>query len=191
VKLWTDHIRTFAAHRGLDFTHPDSLLYFSVHGTPVKYIHDGNRYDRYAFEHCAEIAAALDADRYAVGFQNHTNRRIVWTQPDNEVRIREAAERRLIVVPISFLREQSETLAELDHELRDFADGLGKEFHRVPVPHGDPALPVLMADLACEAASENPGAGRVLSRCRCRAGDGTWCTNGARELPASPYVPPA
>ena len=188
VQLWAGHIRAFVAQRRLDLSDADTLLYFSVHGTPVKYLRDGNRYDRYVAEHCAAVAAALGAPRYGVGFQNHTNRRIAWTQPDNEDRIRLASERRLVVVPISFLREQSETLSELDHELREHVESLGKEYHRVPVPHDDPALPGLLADMLEDLVAADARVRGVLTRCRCRARDGTWCTNGARDLPPSPYV---
>jgi ferrochelatase len=170
------HVRRFLDDRDLDLSDPDTLLYFSVHGTPVRYLAEG-RYDRYVFEHCADVARRLGADRYRVGFQNHANRRIPWTQPDNEDAIRSVSERRLVVVPISFMHEQSETLAELDHELSAFIEGLGREAHRVPVPHDDPAFPPLLADL-------------VLSACHCCPMDDTWCTNGLRDLPPSPYVPP-
>lgn len=190
LRLRADHIRRFVEERGLDLRDPDTLLYFSMHGTPIKYLQDGNRYDRYVFEHCRDVAAALGVgERYAVGFQNHTNRRIAWTQPDNEDRLREVTERRLVVAPISFMKEQSETLAELDHELKAFVeDELGKEFHRVPIPWDDPEFAAYMADLLMEVASADPTANGVLGRCRCRPGDGTWCTNGFREVAPSPYV---
>lgn len=191
LKLRADHIRAFVQERGLDLNDPDTILYFSMHGTPLKYLYEGNRYDRYVYEHCRDVAAALGADRYAVGFQNHTNRRIPWTQPDNEDRIREVTERRLVVAPISFMKEQSETLAELDHELRDFVEELGKEFHRVPIPHDDPALATYMADLLEEIVRVDPAANGVLGKCRCRPGDATWCTNGFREVAPSPYLPQA
>ncbi|HSG09631.1 MAG TPA: ferrochelatase [Longimicrobiales bacterium] len=184
------HIRSFVEAQGLDLNDPDTLLYFSMHGTPLKYLEDGNRYDRYVFEHCRDVAAAAGATRYAVGFQNHTNRRIPWTQPDNEDRLRQVTERRVVVAPISFMKEQSETLAELDHELREFVeDELGKEFHRVPIPwdHGDFAQ--YMCDLLQEVTATDPAAGGVLGKCRCRPGDATWCTNGFREVAPSPYVP--
>src|SRR5690606_9982039 len=130
VRLRVDNIRAYVEEHGIDLPDPDTLLYFSVHGTPIKYLQEGNRYDRYVEEQCRDIAAALGTDRHGVGFQNHTNRRIAWTQPDNEDRIRQAPERRLVIVPISFMHEQSETLAELDHAVRDFIEGLGKEYHR-------------------------------------------------------------
>jgi len=188
VELRAGSIRSFVRDRGLDLSEPDTLLYFSVHGTPVKYLREGNRYDRYVDEHCRDVAGRLGADRYAVGFQNHTNRKIAWTQPDNEARLREAPEGRLVVVPISFMKEQSETLAELDHELRAFAEGLGKEFHRVPVPHEHAAFPRIMADLTEQLLADDPGATGLLSRCRCSSVDGAWCTNGMRDLPPSPYI---
>lgn len=189
VSLRVENIRSFAAERGLDLGDPDTLLYFSVHGTPIKYLEEGNRYDRYVEEQCREIAAALGADRYGVGFQNHTNRRIAWTQPDNEDRIREAPERTLVVVPLSFMHEQSETLAELDHEMRDFVEGLGKAFHRVPVPHDYPAFTECLADLVESLVTGSESVGVPLARCRCAPLPGIRCTNGARDLPPSPFGP--
>jgi ferrochelatase len=191
LRLRVGQIRRFVEQRGLDLDDPDTLLYFSAHGTPLKYLREGNRYDRYVHEHCQDVARALGTDRSATGFQNHGNRGIPWTRPDNEDCLRQVAERRLVVIPISFMKEQSETLAELDHELREFVEGLGKEFHRVPVPWDDPGLPLLFADLLAQLVSDDPGALGLLGPCRCRPRDDTWCTNGLRDLPPSPYVPAA
>lgn len=188
VGLRTDQIRGFVADRDLDLDDPETLLYFSVHGTPLEYLHEGNRYDRYVEEQCREIARRLGADRYGVGFQNHTNRRIAWTRPDNEDRIREARETRLVVVPISFMHEQSETLAELDHELREFVEGLGKELHRVPVPHDAERFVSLLSDLLAALFGEDGGGRTSLTPCRCVPYDGVRCTNGHRDLPPSPYA---
>lgn len=186
VALRADHVRDFMSARGLDARDRDTLLYFSVHGTPIKYLDEGSRYDRYVEEHCRDVAARVGAPRYAVGFQNHTNRRVRWTQPDNEDRIREATERKLVVVPISFMHEQSETLVELDHGVRAFAESLGKEFHRVPVPHDAPRFHAVLADLVegLLAGASAP----LFARCRCVAAACTWCTNGMRDLPPSPYA---
>ena len=189
LSMRAGHIREFVEERGLDLGDPDTLLYFSMHGTPLKYLKDGNRYDRYVHEHCRDVAAELGIDRYAVGFQNHTNRRIPWTQPDNEDRLREVKERCLVVAPISFMKEQSETLAELDHELKEFVEELGKEFHRVPIPWDAPDFAAYMADLLGEVIAVDPAANGVLGKCRCRPGDNTWCTNGFREVAPSPFLP--
>lgn len=192
LAMRAEHIRSFVRERELDLRDPDTILYFSAHGTPVKYITEGNRYDRYVEEHCRDIAEALGVgDRFAVGFQNHTNRRIAWTWPDNEERIRTLAERRLVVDPVSFIHEQSETLDELDRELRAEVEELGKEMYRVPVPHGDPRFAGVLADLVGHGLGQSSAEGLALASCRCRPIPGTWCTNGARDLPPSPYIGPA
>jgi ferrochelatase len=191
ARLRVQNVRSFLAEHDLDVTDPDTLLYFSVHGTPIKYLEEGNRYDRYVEEQCREIASALGTERYGVGFQNHTNRRIAWTQPDNEDRIREAGEGRLVVVPISFMHEQSETLAELDQEMKGFVEGLGKEFHRVPVPHDEEAFTAFLADLVQGLVTGPETAPVPLARCRCAPLEDVWCTNGARDLPPSPFGPAA
>ena len=191
LALRVDHIRAFATERGLDLRDPDTILYFSAHGTPVKYITEGNRYDRYVEEHCRQIAEALGVgDRFAVGFQNHTNRRIAWTWPDNEERIRTLVERRLVVDAVSFIHEQSETLDELDRELRAEIEAMGKEMYRVPVPHDDPRFAGVLAALVGQALGQSWVADFSLSSCRCRPKPGTWCTNGARDLKPSPYIRP-
>ena len=189
LDLRVDHIRRFLEENDLDLQDPDTLLYFSAHGTPVKYLVDGSRYDRYVEEHCRDIAEALGAPDFAVGFQNHTNRGIQWTQPDNEDRIVELAATRLVVDPVSFVHEQSETLAELDHELREFIEEQGKVMYRVPVPHEHPDFPALLATLIQDAMATAGGASGLLAPCRCRPVARTFCTNGARDLPESPYLP--
>ncbi len=191
LAMRAEHISSFVRERELDLRDPGTILYFSAHGTPVKYITEGNRYDRYVEEHCRDIATALGVgDRFAVGFQNHTNRRIAWTRPDNEERIRTLAERRLVVDAVSFIHEQSETLDELDRELRAEVEGLGKEMYRVPVPHGDPRFAGVLVDLVGQALGQSWVEEVPLASCRCRPIPGTWCTNGARDLPPSPYIEP-
>jgi ferrochelatase len=85
--------------------------------------------------------------KYELGYQNHTNRPIEWTQPDIEKVIEEVDADRVIVDPCSFIHEQSETLAELDHDLKEKAEERGLSFYRVPVPHDDPHFIQLLADL--------------------------------------------
>jgi len=183
TELRARNIRRYCHEHGLDTTDDDTLLYFSAHGTPVKYLEEGSRYDRYVEEHCAAVARAVGTERWTVGFQNHTNRRIEWTRPDNEDRIEELPERRLVVDAISFMHEQSETLSELDDELREEAEEAGLDFHRVPVPHDDPRFASLLADLVEGRLGVKPASGHdiVWRTCMCRGNGGSArCTNGIR-----------
>ncbi|HEX6939545.1 MAG TPA: ferrochelatase [Longimicrobiales bacterium] len=178
--MWADRVRETAAAAGLSFGDPRVRLVFSVHGTPMKYIEEGSRYVAYAEEACAAVAAAVGVAEYRIGYQNHTNRPVAWTPPDIESVIETVDADHVVVAPIAFMREQSETLAELDHELREAAEARGLGFHRVPVPHDDPRLAALLADVV-EPLLRAPGADVARPR-RCRCRRGAFCLSGAASV---------
>jgi len=179
--LHADNARAFAEAEGVDLHDPDTAFLFSIHGTPIKYLEEGSRYDRYVEEACAAVAAGLGLARYHMGYQNHSNRPVDWTQPDVERVVKGLEARRVVVLPIAFMHEQSETLAELDHELREEAEEAGLAFHRVPVPWDSPRFVELLADLVEGRLGEEPaGTGVPWRRCLCRSGGHAWCTNGMR-----------
>jgi len=176
-----DHILGYANREAIDLSDPGTAFLFSIHGTPLAYLEGGNRYDRYVEEACEGIAARLGLRRYHMGYQNHTNRAIEWTQPDVEVVLKGLEAERVVVMPLAFMHEQSETLVELDHELREEAIDAGLEFHRVPVPHDSPRFISILADLVeAGIADDTEGARVSLRRCLCRRGGTARCTNGIR-----------
>jgi protoporphyrin/coproporphyrin ferrochelatase len=182
--LRADGVRRFCAGRGLDLSDPATGLVFSAHGTPVQYLREGSRYDVYVEDHCRRLAAELGVERYVLGYQNHANRPgVPWTGPEIEPVVTGVDAARVVVVPISFMQEQSETLAELDHTLAGAAGAAGLEFHRVPVPHADPRFTALLAELVGQVLAGDPDQGG-LGPCRCRPRPGTVCLN--RELTPAP-----
>jgi protoporphyrin/coproporphyrin ferrochelatase len=188
LKTRSNAISRVLSENGLSLREPGTKLVFSAHGTPIKYLEEGSRYDEYVREFCARVAADLDAPDYVIGYQNHTNRPgVKWTQPDIDKVIEEIEAERVVVDAVSFMHEQSETLAELDDELREEAEGRGLGFFRVPIPHIAPEFVALLGDLVEEAVSpseadgEQSNGGRVsLFQCRCKPTAGTVCTNGGR-----------
>lgn len=163
-------------------------LVFSAHGTPMKYLEEGSRYDVYVRDFCASVAARLEVSDYVIGYQNHANRPGVrWTQPEVDAVIAEVDADAVVVDAVSFMHEQSETLAELDHELREHAEARGLKFYRVPVPHAEPEFIGVLADLvepfARAAGPLETGTvaigGVVLRQCRCQPTPGTHCMNPA------------
>jgi protoporphyrin/coproporphyrin ferrochelatase len=174
LRLRADAVRALLARERLSLDDPETLLVFSAHGTPLRYLEGGSRYDVYVRDLCASLAEALGAPNYALGYQNHSNRPGVrWTEPEVADVIAGTSARRVVVDPVSFMHEQSETLAELDHALRGEAEARGIEFHRVPIPYDAPAFFDLLADLV-EAALHEPATG-----CRCRGSSTTYCLNAA------------
>lgn len=178
LQLRADAVRATAAAAGLDLRQPGTRVVFSAHGTPRRYLLAGSRYDEYVRDLCHSLAADLGLDRYELGYQNHANRPgVEWTEPDIAAVVAAVAANAIIVDPVSFMHEQSETLAELDHELRGLAEARGLAFHRVMIPHHDPAFIGVLADLITPLLAGSPDA-NTLRRCRCRPTSGTFCLNG-------------
>lgn len=179
LELRADAVREVVRRHQVDLQDPDTLMIFSAHGTPKKYVDAGSRYVEYVEEFCRELASRLGLGRYEIGYQNHTNRRIEWTAPDVGEVVKSARAKRVVVDPISFMHEQSETLAELDHELREEAEEVGLEFHRVPVPHDDPRFAGVLADMveAARAGRETRPGLPATGVCRCRPTGDTYCMN--------------
>jgi protoporphyrin/coproporphyrin ferrochelatase len=201
IAMWADQVQALVAEHGLDLD-GDARLVFSAHGTPMKYIEEGSRYDLYVKESCAQIAAAVGGPPYVIGYQNHTNRPVRWTQPDIDKAIAGLGARAIVVLPVSFMHEQSETLAELDVELREEAEELGLAFHRVPVPHDDPRFARLLADMveallssgvpalagaAGEGGDTGGGVGETEAEAEAGAGAGVGAARG--ETPVVAGVP--
>jgi ferrochelatase len=179
-RLRAEAILSYVKREGVDLHAPDTKLVFSAHGTPLKYLDDGPRYVEYVEEACRMVARELGVREHVIGYQNHTNRDIEWTAPEVEAVIRSVDATRVIVDAVSFMHEQSETLAELDGALRAVAEEVGLEFHRVPIPHDDPAFAELLADLVEDALRPEPIMGELgLRRCLCRATPTTFCLNAA------------
>jgi ferrochelatase len=179
-RLRADAILDYVKREGVDLHASDTRLIFSAHGTPLKYLDDGPRYVEYVEETCRNVARELGISDYSLGYQNHTNRDIEWTAPEVETVVQETDAARIIVDAVSFMHEQSETLSELDGELRGVAEEAGLEFHRIPIPHDDPVFAELLADLVEEVLRPEPIMGELgLRRCLCRANPATFCLNAA------------
>jgi len=180
TRIRADALADYAAAAGVDLHDDGTAVVFSAHGTPRYYLEQGSRYETYVEEYVRTQAAVLGLDDYHLGYQNHENRDIAWTQPDTESVVADLDAGRVVVDPVSFMHEQSETLSELDVELREEAEDAGLEFHRVPVPHDDDRFPGLLADLVEPfLAGFDPGYYQ-LRQCACRDAPGAMCLNAPR-----------
>jgi len=180
-RIRVDNVRSFVREHGLDLADPDTELVFSAHGTPQHYLEEGSRYERYVEEFCASVAAMLGVESYTLGYQNHENRDIPWTEPEVEDAIEGADAERVVVEPVSFMHEQSETLSELDVELAEEAEAAGLEFYRVPIPHDDPRFPEMLADLTEPFLTGVDPDYYNLQPCLCRGEPGAVCLNATRN----------
>lgn len=114
---------------------PPRLL-FSAHGLPKKVIRRGDPYQWQVERTASAIAAALAsaAADWVVCYQSRVGP-LEWIGPSTEDEIRRAGKQGVpvMVVPIAFVSEHSETLVELDIEYRHVADAAGvPSYMRVP-----------------------------------------------------------
>ena len=174
-RLRANHLASTVSERGIDLADPEVALIFSAHGTPIHYLDEGSRYDQYVEEYCEVQARLLDIDSYSLGYQNHEARGVEWTEPSIEEVIETIDARHVVVEPVSFIHEQSETLSELDIELAEEASAVGLEFDRVPVPHDDPAMAGVFADLVEPALVGFDDGYYGFRGCQCASTPGTRC----------------
>lgn len=102
---------------------PPRLL-FSAHGLPERIVRAGDPYPeqcRMTAEAIARAMALPDLD-WVLCFQSRVGP-VSWIGPSTEQEIRRAGhdKRSLVVVPLSFVSEHSETLVEIDREYRHLA----------------------------------------------------------------------
>jgi ferrochelatase len=176
VDLRAENLEEFVESEGVEIGENAELL-FSAHGTPTKYL-EGDlafRYDEYVEEFCDWTATRLGVEDYLLGYQNHENRGVEWTEPETEEVIEEVEADHVVVEPVSFMREQSETLSELDIELREECEELGIELHRAPIPHDDPRFAGVLADLVEPIIGDEDLGDWGMGQCRCKDTEGTYC----------------
>jgi ferrochelatase len=109
-------------------------ILFSAHGLPKKVIRRGDPYQWQVERTAGAIAAAAGVADWVVCYQSRVGP-LEWIEPSTDAEIRRAGQQRkpVIVVPIAFVSEHSETLVELDIEYRHLAERAGVP-HYVRVP---------------------------------------------------------
>jgi ferrochelatase len=111
-------------------------LIFSAHGLPEKNIKKGDPY-QWQMEQCVkEIVKSLDIEDldWILSYQSRVGP-LKWIGPSTEDIIIENSKlgKNIVLVPVAFVSEHSETLVELDIEYKDLADKNGcKNYLRVP-----------------------------------------------------------
>jgi ferrochelatase len=113
----------------------NSILLFSAHSIPEKFVKDG---DPYQFQTEASVCAimnklAIDME-YKITYQSKVGR-MKWLSPSTDQEIISAAKagKQIYIVPISFVSEHSETLVELDIDYKKLAEEHGAiKYFRFP-----------------------------------------------------------
>ncbi len=135
----------------------DVHLLFSAHGVPLNVIEAGDPYEQHIH---ATVTAAMKALDYShahhISYQSKVGR-AQWLEPSTIDKVKELGGqgvRHLLVIPVAFVSDHSETLYEIDIQIRrDAAEPAGIEsFVLMPAINDHPAYIQALADLTLQEA---------------------------------------
>ena len=130
IKAWTEQIKKFVKN-------PQEYHFlFSAHSLPKKIVDKGDPYQKQTEETVKLVMEYFPNVNYTLAYQSKVGGFAKWLEPFTDKVIEELIKKgvkKLVVIPISFVSEHSETLYELDYQYRQLAEKLGyEEFIRIP-----------------------------------------------------------
>ncbi len=110
-------------------------LVFSAHGLPQKIVNAGDPYQRQVLNHVKILSEMLQKegvvfDSIELAYQSKVGP-MKWLEPSLEEKLKELKNKKVIIFPIAFTIDNSETEYELHVEYKEIADELGFEEYLV------------------------------------------------------------
>jgi protoporphyrin/coproporphyrin ferrochelatase len=157
-------------------------LIFSAHGLPEKIIEAGDPYQWQVEKTVSSIVQVLSIENvdHAICYQSRVGP-LKWIGPSTEEEIARAGKDGVpvVVVPVAFVSEHSETLVELDIEYRHLAETLKVPgYFRVPALGTEPMFIDALADLCTRADRGEETVSFTKTR---------FCTRGFEKCPCQSY----
>lgn len=154
---------------------------FSAHGLPEAIVRQGDPYQWQIEQTVARIMSdwGLADPDWVICYQSRATPQ-QWIGPGTDSEIERAAHDgvAVLVVPIAFVSDHSETLVELDVDYRALAERLGVPgYFRVPTQNAEPGFIAALAGLVRHARSLGPGL--------CSHQGGRFCPAERRGCPLS------
>ncbi len=152
---------------------------FSAHGLPETIVKRGDPYQFQIERTVDAIVRSLEIREldWTICYQSRATPQ-KWLEPSTEHAIDEAANDHVavLVVPVAFVSEHSETLVELDVEYRDLAVAKGVPgYFRTPAQNSDPAFIDSLAELVRGSVAQGFGL--------CSWAGGRTCPRNHRDCP--------
>ncbi|WP_084697995.1 ferrochelatase [Muricoccus aerilatus] len=168
-------------------------LLFSAHGLPETIVKQGDPYQWQVERSVAAVMAALDdpAIEHGLCYQSRVTPQ-KWLGPSAEEAIEHAGKEgvALLVCPIAFVSEHSETLVELDVEYRELAHKVGvPAYFRVPAQNSDAGFIASLAALVRRARDETRGSRDAAGGKLCSFAGGRQCPKQHKGCPHTAAQP--
>lgn len=118
-----------------DDDYRDFDIIFSAHGLPQKIVNSGDVYEKHVSKHVELLTAMLKAQKMNfhevhLAYQSKVGP-MEWLKPSLEDKLKSVRNRGVLIVPIAFTIDNSETDFELEIEYREVAEELGFKDYRV------------------------------------------------------------
>ena len=140
-------------HEALGDDNPEDFeLVFSAHGLPKKIVQKGDPYQRHIrfnvyYARKALLEASMHFHKTHLAYQSRLGP-MEWIRPYLDDKLKALQKRKVIIYPIAFTVDNSETEFELEIEYREVAESLGFTDYRVAkAPNDHPAFTACLADL--------------------------------------------
>ncbi|MBI4042425.1 MAG: ferrochelatase [Deltaproteobacteria bacterium] len=147
--------RIEAAVRGAETNSPfqknERVLLFSAHSLPLRIIKRGDPYLLQTVHTCQRIASELQTDLpWSLSFQSRADMRR-WLRPSTQetlIQLGREGVKSVVIFPVSFVSDHSETLYEIDIQYKKLAEEAGiKQLIRVPSFNDDADFIGILASL--------------------------------------------
>lgn len=134
-----------------DSEYRDFDIIFSAHGLPQKIVDAGDVYEKHINKHVDILRKMLDTEgmnfhESHLAYQSKVGP-LAWLKPSLGEKLEVVRNRGIVIVPIAFTIDNSETVYELDIEYREIAEELGFRDYRVCKCPNDSEL---FVDALCE-----------------------------------------
>ncbi len=118
-----------------DAVYRDFDIIFSAHGLPKKIVNAGDVYEKHINRHVTilkemMLREGMDFHEVHLAYQSKVGR-MEWLTPSLEDRLKTIRNRGVVIFPIAFTIDNSETDFELNIEYREIAEELGFKEYRV------------------------------------------------------------
>lgn len=122
----------------------DSVI-FSNHSLPL-YLAKNDPYEKDTYNFCSTIAKTLNLKEYYVTFQSKLGP-IKWLEPSTSSCLKKLANKRVLIVPVSFISDNTETVYEIGYTYKNFADKLNIQLHQFKCFNDDDAFLTTLAKI--------------------------------------------
>ncbi len=124
---------------------PDAVI-FSNHSLPVS-IAKKDSYEKDTYIFCNLLAKNLRLKEYYISFQSKLGP-IAWLEPTTINTLKKLKNKSVLIVPVSFVSDNTETIYEIDYEYALLAKALNIEFFRFKCFNDDDEFIKVLSDIA-------------------------------------------